>query len=159
MFPPFGQEKTWEDVVISDDLTEGQRSQVRNLLHEYCDVFSGKPNVTNVATLTIDTSWSWIIRGVPYRIRQRLEEKVNKEIEKILEMGIIRPSTSPWAAPVVTVPKPDGTIRLCVHYRKSNHVTKVDVYPIPLVERMIVKIASAKYISTIDLTKGYWQIP
>ena len=53
--PPFGHEETWEDVVISDDLTEGQMSQVRNLLHEYCDVFSGKQNLTNVATLTIDT--------------------------------------------------------------------------------------------------------
>ena len=47
--PPFGHEETWEDVMISDDLTEGQRSQVRNLLHEYSDVFSEKPNLTNVA--------------------------------------------------------------------------------------------------------------
>ena len=76
----------------------------------------------------------------------------------MLEMGIIRPSTSPWAAPVVIVPKPDGTIRLCVDYRKINCVTKMDAYPIPSMERMIERIASAKYISTIDLTKGYWQI-
>ena len=76
--PPFGHEETWEDVVISDDLTEGQMSQVRNLLYEYCDVFSGKQNLTNAATLTIDTGGSSPIRGVPYRIPQRLEEKVNK---------------------------------------------------------------------------------
>ena len=157
--PPFGHEETWEDVTISDDLTEGQRSQVRNLLHEYSDVFSGRPNLTNVATHKIDTGGSSPIRSVPYRIPQRLEQEVNKEIEKMLEMGIIRPSTSPWAAPVVIVPKPDGTIRLCVDYRKLNHVTKMDAYPIPSMERMIEKIASAKYISTIDLTKGYWQIP
>ena len=74
-------------------------------------------------------------------------------------MGIIRPSTSPWAAPVVIVPKPDGTIRLCVDYRKLDSVTKMDAYPIPSMEKMIEKIASAKFISTIDLTKGYWQIP
>ena len=47
---PFGLEETWEDFVISGDLSEGQRSQVRNLLHEYSDVFLGKPNLTNVAT-------------------------------------------------------------------------------------------------------------
>ena len=74
-------------------------------------------------------------------------------------MGIIRSSTRPWTAPVVLVPKPDGTIRLCVDYRKLNHVTKMDASPSPSVERMIEKIASAKYIGTIDLTKGYWQIP
>ena len=156
---PFGHDETWEDVVISDDLTEGQRQQVRNLLHEYSDVFSGRPNLTNVAMHKIDTGDSLPIRCSPYKIPQKLEEEVNKEIEKMLEMGIIRPSTSPWAAPVVIVPKPDGTIRLCVDYRKINRVTKMDAYPIPSMERMIEKIASAKYISTMDLTKGYWQIP
>ena len=74
---------------------------MRNLLHEYSDVFWEKPNLTNVATHKIDTGGSSHIRSVPYRIPQILEEEVNKEIEKMLEMGIIRPSTSPWAAPVV----------------------------------------------------------
>ena len=85
--PPFGLEETWEDVMISDDLNEGQRSQVRNLFHEYSDVFSGKPNLTNVATHKIDPGESSPIRSVPYRIPQRLEEEVKKEIEKMLEMG------------------------------------------------------------------------
>ena len=74
---------------------------MRNLLHEYSDVFSGRPNLTNVSAHKIDTGWSLPIRSVPLRIPQRLEEEVNKEIKKMLEMGIIRPSTSPWAAPVV----------------------------------------------------------
>ena len=157
--PAFGHEETWEDVVISDDLTESQRQQVKELLREFSDIFSGKPNLTSVATHKIDTGDSPPIRSSPYRIPQKLEEEVNNEIERMLEMGIIRPSTSPWAAPVVIVPKPDGTIRLCVDYRKLNFVTKMDAYPIPSMEKMIEKIASAKYISTIDLTKGYWQIP
>ena len=121
--PPFGHEETWEDVVISDDLTEYQRQQVRNLLREYSDVFSGKPNLPNVALHKIDTGDSPLIRYSPYRIPQKPEEEVNNEIEKMLEMGIIRPSTSPWAAPVVIVPKSDGTIRLSVDYRKLNRVT------------------------------------
>ena len=75
--------------MILDDLTKGQRSQVRNLLHEYFDVLSGKPNLMNVATHKIDTGRSSPIRSVPYRIPQRLEEEVNKEIEKMLEMGIV----------------------------------------------------------------------
>ena len=123
------------------------------------DVFSGKPNLTHVTTRRIDTGEVLPIHSSPYKIPQKLEEEVNKEIEKMLQLGIIRPSMSPWASPVVIVPKPDGTIRFCVDYRKVNKVTKMDAYPIPSMERMIEKVASAKYISTIDLTKGYWQIP
>lgn len=123
------------------------------------DVLSGKPNLTNVTTHRIDTGEALPIHSSPYKIPQKLEEEVNKEIEKMLQLGIIRPSMSPWASPVVIVPKPDGTIRFCVDYRKVNKVTKMDAYPIPSMERMIEKVASAKYISTIDLTKGYWQIP
>lgn len=123
------------------------------------DVLSGKPNLANVTTHRIDTGEALPIHSSPYKIPQKLEEEVNKEIEKMLQLGIIRPSMSPWASPVVIVPKPDGTIRFCVDYRKVNKVTKMDAYPIPSMERMIEKVASAKYISTIDLTKGYWQIP
>ena len=123
------------------------------------DVLLGKPNLANVTTHRIDTGEVLPIHSSPYKIPQKLEEEVNKEIEKMLQLGIIRPSMSPWASPVVIVPKPDGTIRFCVDYRKVNKVTKMDAYPIPSMERMIEKVASAKYISTIDLTKGYWQIP
>ena len=77
----------------------------------------------------------------------------------MLEMGIVRPSTSPWVSPVVIVPKPDGNIRFCVDYCKLNCVTKMDAYPMPRTDQMLEKIAKAKFISTIDITKGYWQIP
>ena len=157
--PPLDSEETWENVLISDELTKLQKEEVRVLLNEFSDVFSGKPNVTHVATHRIDTGEVLPIRSSPYTIPQKLEEEVNKEIEKMLHLGIIPRSMSPWASPVVIVPKPDGTIRFCVDYRKVNRVTKMDAYPIPSMERMIDKVASAKYISTLDPTKGYWQIP
>ena len=156
---PLGNRETCEDVSISEELTEQQKEQVRNLLAEFSDVFSGRPNLTHAAAHKIDTGHSLPIRSPPYKVPQKLEEEVNREVEKMLEMGIIRPSKSPWASPIVIVPKPDGSIRFCVDYRKLNSVTKMDAYPIPSTERMIEKVASAKYITTIDLTKGYWQIP
>ena len=115
--------------------------------------------MTNIAIHHIDTGDAIPIRCTPYKIPQKLEDEVNKEIRKMLGMGIIRPSISPWASPVVIVPKPDGTIRFCVDYRKLNKVTKMDAYPIPSMDRMVDKVAAAKYITTLDLTKGYWQIP
>ncbi|CAB4040647.1 Hypothetical predicted protein [Paramuricea clavata] len=74
-------------------------------------------------------------------------------------MGIVRPSKSPWASPMVIVPKPDGTIRFCVDFRKLNNVTKMDAYPIPRMDQMLEKVAQARYISTLDMIKRYWQIP
>ena len=122
-------------------------------------MFSGKPNVRNAAIHQIDTDDSPPIRCSPYKVPQRLESEVNKEIDKMLELGIIRPSNSPWASPVVVIPNPDRTMRFCVDYRKLNSVTKMDAYPIPSKERMIEKVASVKFITMLDMTNGYWQVP
>ena len=81
------------------------------------------------------------------------------ELEQMESMGIIRPSTSEWASPIVIVPKKDGTIRLCVDYQKLNRVSRFDAYPMPRVDEMIDHIGQGKYISTLDLNKGYWQVP
>ena len=134
-------------------------NQVESPLKEQTGVFSGRPNVTSAATHRIDIDDSLPIRCSPYRIPQCLETEVNKEIDNMLELGIIRPSKSPWAFLVVVVPKPYGNIRFFVDYRKLNKITKMDAYPIPNMDKMIEKVAAAKYITTLDLTKGYWQLP
>ena len=77
----------------------------------------------------------------------------------MLEAKIIRPSTSPWASPIVLVEKKDGTVRFCVDYRKLNQLAKFDAYPMPRIEEVLDSIGSAMYITTLDLAKGYWQIP
>ena len=81
------------------------------------------------------------------------------ELDKMLKMGVIRPSTSPWASPVVIVPKKDGGVRFCVDYRKLNRVAKFDAYPMPRIDDVIEKVGKARYISTLDLARAYWQIP
>ena len=83
-------------------------------------MLSGSPHLTYVATHRIDTGEALLIRSSPYNVPQKLEEEVNKEIEKMLQLGIIRPSMSPWASPVIIVPKPDGTIRLRVDYIEAS---------------------------------------
>ena len=72
--------------------------------------------------------------------------------------GVIEPSASEWAAPIVLVKK-DGSLSFCVDYRKLNVVARSDAYPMPRVDELIDKLGNASFITTLDLTRGYWQVP
>ncbi len=72
---------------------------------------------------------------------------------------MIEPSRSPWSNPIVLVPKPDGTLRFCNDFRSLNEVSEFNGYPMPRVDELLDRLGRAWYISTLDLTKGYWQVP
>ena len=80
-------------------------------------------------------------------------------IEKLWKQGSIRPSTSPWASPIVLVRKKDGQVRTCVDYRRLNSVTVKDAFPIPRVQDCLDTVAGAVLFSTMDITAAYNQIP
>ena len=84
---------------------------------------------------------------------------IDEEVSRMLAEGIIEPSNSPWSSPVVVVKKKNGKRRFCIDFRRVNEVTEKDAYPLPQVQATLEKLRGAKYISTIDLTNGYWQIP
>ena len=99
------------------------------------------------------------IRLPPYQLAHHSQEVLREEIRTLLDQEIIRPSKNPWAAPIVLVKKKDGTQRMCVDYRKRNKVTINDPYLLPNIEDLIANIGSSKFITTLDLTKGYYQVP
>jgi hypothetical protein len=76
----------------------------------------------------------------------------------LLEKGYIRPSTSPWAAPVLFVEKKDGTKRMCIDYRALNEVTVKNKYPLPRIEDLFDQLRGANVFSKIDLRSGYHQL-
>ena len=75
------------------------------------------------------------------------------------ESGIIEPSASEWSSPIVMVKKKDGSLRMCIDYRRLNAMTEVEAYPMPRVDELIDLLGKARFISTLDLMKGYWQMP
>ncbi|XP_050806680.1 uncharacterized protein LOC127049621 [Gopherus flavomarginatus] len=148
-----------EEVNLSTTLERLQRQQIKELCTSFAPLFSATPGRTERAYHSIDTGNAHPIRTPPYRVSPHAQAAIEREIQNMLQMGIIHSSTSAWASPVVLVPKPDGEIRFCVDYRKLNAVTRPDNYPMPRTDELLEKLGRAQFISTIDLTKGYWQVP
>ncbi|KAL2237892.1 UNVERIFIED_CONTAM: Transposon Ty3-G Gag-Pol polyprotein [Sesamum indicum] len=94
----------------------------------------------------------------PYRMAPMELQELKKQIEELLGKGFIRPSTSPWGAPVLFVKKKDGSMRLCVDYRQLNRVTVKNKYPLPRIDDLLDQLKGATAFSKIDLRSGYWQL-
>ena len=73
-------------------------------------------------------------------------------------MGFIRPSVSPWGAPVLFIKKKDGSMRMCIDYREINRLTIKNKYPLPRIEDLLDQLKGAKVFSKIDLRSGYHQL-
>ena len=86
------------------------------------------------------------------------EDEERKCLEEQLEAGVIRPSSSPWAAPTVLVRKSDGSVRWCIDYRKLNDRSVKDAYPLPKINMCLDSLGGARFFTTLDLQSGYWQI-
>jgi hypothetical protein len=77
------------------------------------------------------------------------------EIHRMLRAGFIEPATSEWASPVVLVPKPEGSMRFCIDYRRLNTVTVRDSYPLPRMDECIDSLRDARVCSTLYCNSGY----
>ena len=81
------------------------------------------------------------------------------DLEWMINEGLIEESRSAWSSPMVIVAKKDSSYRICIDYRKINAVTKFDAYPMPRIDEMLDWIGKVRFISTLDLAKGYGQVP
>jgi hypothetical protein len=145
----------------STHLSESEKQDLINTLFKYQDVFSKSSDDighTNLVQHSINTRNTAPIRQPPRRLPLGKRQTEKEEIEKMLKRGVIEPSNSAWASPVVLVTKKDGTPRFCVDYRKVNDCTVKDAYPLPRVDDCIDSLSGAKYFSSLDLNSGYWQV-
>jgi hypothetical protein len=98
------------------------------------------------------------IYKTPFRMTTPELAELKEHIRELLEKGFIRPSSSPWGAPVIFVLKKDGTQRLCVDYRALNEVTVKNRYPLPRIDDLFDQLCGACVFSKIDLRSGYHQL-
>ena len=132
---------------------------MEELLSTFPAITQKEPGRTIEIRHKIHTENQRAIRQKPYRIPPALKEDVVKELNEPLENGIIEKSNSEWASPIVIVKKKDGSNRIYVDYRKLNAQTKFDAYPMPRIDEMLDAVGKSQYITTLDLAKGYWQVP
>ena len=144
---------------LGDELPEDKRRVLKDLVRRYPDVFTDMPGETDVIQHQIRLSDDTPIRCKPYPLPYAMREELRNEVDTMLEMGVVRPSTSPYASPIVMVKKKDGSNRVCVDFRKLNKITEVDPEPMTTAEDLFRRLSGKKFLSKIDLTKGYWQIP
>ena len=143
------------------DLTSEEKNRLYELLVEFADVFaesSDDMGRTGVVKHSIDTGTSHPIRQQCRRVPPFRREQAKKMIDDMLQKDIIQPSSSPWASPIILVPKKDGSLRFCIDYRKLNSVTRKDAYPLPRVDDTLEALSGSKWFSTLDLLCGYWQV-
>lgn len=95
----------------------------------------------------------------PYKIPLHYQSEVKRQIDEMLDKQIIEPSKSAYAAPVVLVPKKGGGLRFCVNYSKLNSQTLDDAYPIPNMEKLLLKLREGVWFTKLDMKAGYWHVP
>ena len=145
----------------SEGMDDNQQQQLRKLLTKHQHNFatsSSDLGRTSVLQHEIKTGQAKPVRQPARRPPRSFEGEEENIIDEQLKAGIIRPSSSPWASPLVYVKKKDGTIRPCVDYRKLNAVTQFDSFPLPRIDDCLDCLDGSSYFSTLDLQSGYWQV-
>lgn len=99
------------------------------------------------------------IKQNSYRVNPVKRRIMQEESAYLLEYGFAVPSSSSWSSPCLLVPKPKGNFRFCTDYLKVNSITKPDSYPLPRMDDCIDRVGAAKFVTKLDLLKGYWQVP
>ena len=142
-------------------LTFAEMTELKGLLKESTDVFAlsdSELGCTDIVQHSIDTGNHAPIKQQPYRTPIVRRDQIKKMIDQMQKQGIVQPSKSSWASPIVLVPKKDGSLRFCVDYRKLNSITRRDVFPLPRVDDIFDTLNGAKYFTSLDLASGYWQV-
>ena len=142
--------------------TEEEKAAIRALLIRFQHMFSKDDNDlgrTHLIEHEIDTGDTKPVKLPPRRMPLAFAGEDLTALQKLKAQGTIRPSSSPWVAPLVLVHKKDGSVRPCVDYRRLNFSTCKDAFPIPRTQDCLDALEGAKLFSTLDITSAYNQIP
>jgi len=151
------------DFTTIENMDAEKKQKLKSLLMKYSYVFSDRPFGSGTIGLmehTIELTDANVkpIKHYGYRVSPTVAAELQENVEQMRKLGVIEESQSPWASPVLLVPKKDGTRRFCTDFRQLNAVTKGDVFPLPRIDNIMDKLGGCKYFTSIDLKHAFWQI-
>ena len=132
------------------------------MIREYLDLFPEElpripPEREVDHSIDVVQGTTPILRA-PYRMASTELKELKTQLQELLDKGFIRPSVSPWGAPVLFIKKKDGTLRMCIDYRQINKVTVKNKYPLQRIEDLIDLLKGASVFLKIDLRSRYYQL-
>ena len=146
-----------------NSLTSAQKESLSQIIDEHADVFVGPDDKLGFCDIIeheihVEEGTKPFCQRA-YRMAPKQQQAMQREINKMLEQGVIEHSTSPWGSPCFLVAKKSGEFRFVADLRKLNSCIKVDAHPLPTVEESLDFIgqASPKYFTTLDLQSGFYQ--
>ncbi|GFW71268.1 retrovirus-related Pol polyprotein from transposon 297 [Trichonephila clavipes] len=140
-------------------LSPSQIDELKQVITKNKDVFSPDPGTTHLMRMDIELISDKPIKTKPYRMSPRQINTLREEIKCLLELGVIEIGHSDYTSPLILVESPNKDPRPCVDYRRLNEITRAEFFPLPNMEEIVEKVSAAPYVTVMDLSKGYFQIP
>ena len=139
------------------------RGKLKELVDEFKDVFpdtlpKGRPPKRDIVHEIRTEEGAKPPSRPPYRLGPAEQDKMEEQVKDLLAQGFIRPSASPYGAPILFVPKKDGRWRMCIDYRALNKQTVKDQFPLPRIDSLLERLGRATVFTKLDLASGYHQI-
>lgn len=146
------------EIQTETDLTSEQKLRLAEVVKHFDELVSDTLGCTDLLEHKIEVNSNEPFRKRPFLLSPYMQEHLTKEVNRMLELGLIRPSTSPYSANVLLVKKDSGEYRTCYDGRPLNSISVPQPYPLPYLRRILDKVKDAKFLTSIDLKHAYWQI-
>lgn len=155
------------EILTADQQARLEEIKVKFKVFREGDKLGVTPLISHTIEFTEEFKNAKPVRLNPYPWSPEVQKYVNEELDKWIDSGVVERSNSDWAMLIVPVVKKnigeDGEeaikVRMCLDARKLNERTKRDAYPLPHQDRILGRLGAARYLSTIDLSKAFWQVP
>ncbi|KAG1035859.1 hypothetical protein G6F43_013161 [Rhizopus delemar] len=145
------------DSVTKSGLDDSWDSLVKQYTDVFRDELPGLPPDRGINHV-INTGDASPVNRQPFKMSPAELDEQRRQLKELLSLGLIRPSSSPWGAPVLFVRKKDGAMRMCIDYRALNKLTVRNKHPLPRIDECLDRLKGAQYFTSLDLKSGYHQV-
>ncbi len=158
---PDEEDRSFEESVKQSEMDQDAKRKLKIFLERFGSVFPRKiPGLPPKRSFEheIKTSDDVPVYRSQYRLSPKELDALKEQVAEMLELDLVRPSKSPYSAPILFVKKGDGSLRMVLDYRALNEKTVKDRFPLPRIDDLVDRIGEAKFFSKLDLRSEYYQI-